>query len=202
MYSPVDTSLFKTSAPDKNASFTTVMNWQSHKPVSYQGNEYGQKDIEFKKFIHLPTLVEANMEVAVSGKNIPAVLLTNYKWRVVNGTTITQSYESFCNYIGQAKAEFSVCKNVFVALNTGWFSDKSAAFLAAGRPVVLQDTGFSKHLPCGTGLFAVNNVEEASVAINEIEHNWIKHSNAAREIAVECFDVRIVLKKLLNELYE
>ena len=203
MYSPVDTSLFKNKTdPAKNAPFTTVMNWQSHKSISYKGKEYGQKDIEFAKFIHLPGLVGANMEAAVSGKNIPFDLLRNSKWNIVNGTSVTMSYQNFCDYIENAKAEFSVCKNVFVALSTGWFSDKSAAFLASGRPVVLQDTGFSEHLPCGVGLFAVKNVEEAVAAINEIENNWHKHSRAAREIAMDCLDVKVVLKKMLNELSE
>ncbi len=200
MYSPVHADMFKVSTPGREAPFTTVMNWQSHKPISYKGKEYGQKDIEFKKFIQLPTLVDATIEVAVSGKNIPSGLLENYKWNVINGAVATKTYESFCSYIEKAKAEFSVCKNVFVALNTGWFSDKSAAFLAAGRPVVLQDTGFSAHLPCGLGLFAVNNIDEAKNAINEIENDWEKHSKAAREIAMECLDTRVVLKKFMNEL--
>jgi hypothetical protein len=203
MYSPVDTTLFKTETYlPKNAPFTTVMNWQSHKPISYEGKEYGQKDIEFTKFIQLPTLVEAKMEVAVSGKNIPFDLLRNYKWNIVNGTSVTMSYQDFRSYIENAKAEFSVCKNVFVALNTGWFSDKSAAFLASGRPVVLQETGFSEHLPCGIGLFAVANVDEAVEAIDQIENNWHKHSKAAREIAMEYLDVKVILKKMLNELSE
>jgi hypothetical protein len=200
MYSPVHASLFKVTEPDIKAPFTTVMNWQSHKPISYMGREYGQKDIEFEKFIQLPSLVDANLEVAVSGRNIPLDMLKRYKWNRVDGIEITQSYQSFCSYIEKAKAEFSVCKNVFVALNTGWFSDKSAAFLAAGRPVILQDTGFSEHLPCGTGLFAVTNTDEAKSAIEEIENNWAKHSIAAREIAMNYLDTVIVLKKFMQEI--
>jgi len=200
MYSPVHGDMFKVSTPDKKAPFTTVMNWQSHKPVSYQGNQYGQKDIEFEKFIQLPTLVDSTIEVAVSGKKIPAALLANYKWKVVDGTATTKSYETFCSYVEKAQAEFSVCKNVFVALNTGWFSDKSAVFLAAGRPVVLEDTGFSQHLPCGLGLMAVKNVDEARIAVIDIENNWNKHSKAAREIAMECLDTRVVLKRFMNEI--
>jgi hypothetical protein len=201
MYSPVHASIFRVTEPDSQASFTTVMNWQSHKPVSYMGREYGQKDIEFEKFIQLPSLVDANLEVAVSGRNIPLDLLKHYNWTCVDGIEITRSYQSFCQYIEKAKAEFSVCKNVFVALNTGWFSDKSAAYLAAGRPVILQDTGFSKHLPCGTGLFAITNIDEAKSAIAEIANNWTKHSIAAREIAMNYLDAAIVLKKFLEEIY-
>ena len=142
------------------------------------------------------------MEAAVSGKNVPHDLLKQHRWNIVNGALATISYNSFCHYVEKAKAEFSVCKNVFVALNTGWFSDKSAAFLASGRPVVLQDTGFSNHLPCGTGLFAVTNMEEAAMAINEIESNWHKHSKAAREIAKEWLDVKVVLNNMMEELGE
>jgi hypothetical protein len=200
MYSPVHAAMFKVSTPAREAPFTTVMNWQSHKPILYKGNEYGQKDIEFEKFIQLPTFVKSTIEVAVSGKNIPAALLANYKWNVVDGTAATKTYESFCSYVEKARAEFSVCKNVFVALNTGWFSDKSAVFLAAGRPVVLEDTGFSEHLPCGLGLMAVKNVDEARIAVIEIENNWNKHSRAAREIAMECLDTRVVLKRFMNEI--
>ena len=200
MYSPVHASMFRIKVPESKAPFTTVMNWQSHKPVSFMGREYGQKDIEFEKFIKLPSLVNARIEVAVTGRNIPLDRLTQYKWNRVNGIDITRSYQSFCHYIENAKAEFSVCKNVFVALNTGWFSDKSAAFLAAGRPVVLQDTGFSEHLPCGMGLFAVKNIEEATSAINEIESNWSKHSKAARDIAMNYLDTTIVLKKFVQQM--
>lgn len=200
MYSPVHAGIFKVTTPDSKAPFTTVMNWQSHKPISYSGSEYGQKDIEFEKFIQLPSLVDVNLEVAVSGKNIPLDILKQYKWNRVDGIEITRSYQSFCDYIEKAKAEFSVCKNVFVALNTGWFSDKSAAFLAAGRPVILQDTGFSEHLPCGNGLFAVKNIDEAKTAIEEIKNNWRKHSKASRDIAMNYLDTGIVLKKFMQEI--
>ena len=200
MYSPVHASAFKVTSPGSKAPFTTVMNWQSHKPVSYRGREYGQKDIEFEKFMKLPSLVNANLEVAVSGNNIPLDQLKRYKWNRVNGIEITRSYKTFCQYLEKAKAEFSVCKHVFVALNTGWFSDKSAAFLAAGRPVVLQDTGFSKHLPCGTGLFAVKNVDEAKSAVEEIESNWSKHSKTARDIAMNYLDTTTVLQQFMRQV--
>ena len=200
MYSPVHANAFNVREPDSRAPFTTVMNWQSHKPVSYNGCEYGQKDIEFEKFVRLPSLVNANLEVAITGRNIPLDRLKQNKWNRVNGIEITKSYQSFCEYVERAKAEFSVCKNVFVALNTGWFSDKSAVFLAAGRPVVLQDTGFSEHLPCGIGLFAVKNEDEARSAIEEIETDWSKHSKAARDIAINYLDTTIVLQQFMQQI--
>jgi hypothetical protein len=94
-----------------------------------------------------------------------------------------------------------VCKNVFIDTKSGWFSDKSAAYLSSGRPVILQDTGFSTHIPCGTGLFAVRTQEDAVSAIQEIESNYEKHSRAAREIAIEYFKASTVMQKFLDDLY-
>jgi hypothetical protein len=103
-------------------------------------------------------------------------------------------------YIRDSKGEFTVCKNVFVATNSGWFSDRSAAYLAAGRPVVMQETGFSQHLPCGRGLFAVHTIEEAASAIEEINRDYNRHSRWARQLAREYLAANVVLGKFLGEL--
>ena len=100
----------------------------------------------------------------------------------------------------QSRGEFTVCKNVFVETNSGWFSDRSAVYLASGRPVVMQDTGFSAHLPCGEGLFAVRSVEEAAAAISEIDSNYARHARKAREIAGEYLDAPKVIGRLLDEI--
>jgi glycosyltransferase involved in cell wall biosynthesis len=89
---------------------------------------------------------------------------------------------------------------VFVAPRTGWFSDRSAAYLASGRPVVLQDTGFSDHLPCGEGLFAVSDAQGAAEAIVAIADEPARHSAAARAIACDVLDARIVLARMLDEI--
>jgi hypothetical protein len=102
--------------------------------------------------------------------------------------------------VSASLGEFSVCKNGYVATNCGWFSDRSAAYLASGRPVVMQETGFSTHLPCGAGLFAVRTVEEAADAINEVRGDYERHSAAARAIAQDCLEAQTVLGKLLQEL--
>jgi len=113
---------------------------------------------------------------------------------------VTVSLDSYLDYIRSSRGEFSACKEVFVATRTGWFSDRSAVYLASGRPVVLQDTGFSDHLPCGEGLFAVRTVEAAAAAIEEVEGDYDRHSRRAREIAVDCLDVRVVLRRFLDGL--
>ncbi|MDQ3101020.1 MAG: hypothetical protein M3R08_06510, partial [Bacteroidota bacterium] len=165
------------------------------------GIEYGQKDQEFKKFSCLPKMVEAPMEVAVSGLDEPtAHMLRQHGWLINSAQRVTLTIDSFKEYIHNCKGEFSVCKNVYTATDSGWFSDKSAAYMASGRPVVLQETGFSKHLPVGEGLFAVNSAEEAKNALEKIESNYEWHSRRAYEIAVEYLEAKKVLANFLNAL--
>jgi hypothetical protein len=139
------------------------------------------------------------LEIAVSGKSIPTAQLREAGWRLRNAHEVTISFDSYAEYIRTSKGEFSVCKNVFVATNSGWFSDRSAAYLASSRPVVLQDTGFSEHLPCGRGLFAVRTADEAAAALEEIHGNYECHAKWARDIAVECLDAPKVLGRFLHE---
>jgi hypothetical protein len=110
------------------------------------------------------------------------------------------SFDQFAEYIRASRGEFSVCKNGYVATNSGWFSDRSAAYLASGRPVVQQETGFSSHLPCGQGLFAVRTAVEAAGALDEIDGDYAHHARAARAIAMEHLDASVVLGGLLREL--
>ncbi len=156
--------------------------------------------VDSGKFMALPGQTTASLEIAVSGKNVPNAQLMDAGWRIRDAHDVTLSFDSYAEYIRASKGEFSVSKNVFVATNSAWFSDRSAVYLASGRPVVLQDTGFSAHLPCGQGLFAVRTVEEAAAAINEINGNYERHSSWAHDIAVEYLDATKVLGRFLCEL--
>ena len=200
LFNPVVVSLFPLQPVSADAPFTTVMHWQAHEPIEFNNKIYGQKDVEFEKFNSLPGLTTTPLEIAVSGKNVPTKQLTDSGWRVRNAHDVTVSFDSYREYIRASRGEFSVCKNVFVATNSGWFSDRSAAYLASGRPVIMQDTGFSAHLPCGQGLFAVHTVDEAAAAIDEINSDYERHSKWARDIAIEYLDAPKVLGKFLHEL--
>jgi hypothetical protein len=199
VFNPVVTELFDVVPPPAGARHSTVMNWQSHAPCEYQGRQYGQKDVEFARFMDLPRHVAAGMELAVSGSKIPSAEIKAAGWEMRDAQEVTISYEAYRDYIRACRGEFSVCKNIFVDLHTGWFSDRSAAYLASGRPVVLQDTGFSRHLPTGEGLFAVNDMAEAAAAIAEIEADYGRHARKAREIARDCLDADVILKPFLHE---
>lgn len=186
---------------EADAPFTTVMNWKAHRQVEFDGVVYGQKDIEFLKFINLPQLTSIPLEVSISGSGkIPTDLLIRSGWRLRNADDVAMTVDSYRDYIWASKGEFSVAKNVFIATNCGWFGERAGYYMASRRPAVVQDTGFSDHLPCGKGLFAVSTVEEAAAAIDEINANYDRHAGWAREIAVEYLDAQKVLGRFLDEL--
>jgi len=138
--------------------------------------------------------------MAVSGKNLPIEQLLGSGWYLRGAHQVTVSIDSHVEYIGTSRGEFSVCTKIFVATNSGWFSERSAAYLAGGRPVVVQDTGFSEHLPCGRGIFAVRTAEEAAAAIDKITGDYERHSEWVQEIAREHLDAEKVLGRIFHEL--
>jgi hypothetical protein len=180
--------------------FTTVMNWQSYEPIEFQGEIYGHKDIEFEHFMELPSHTAAGLEVAVSGQDVPHDRLVRAGWKVRDAHDVTLGFDVFRDYIGASAGEFSVCKSGYVRTKTGWFSDRSAAYLASGRPVVMQETGFGAHLPLGRGLFAVGDVAEAADALDEVIGDYDRHAEAALELARDKLDAKVVLARFLGEI--
>jgi hypothetical protein len=201
---PVVLSEWRPGQPHREV-FTTVMNWTSYKPVVFNGQTYGQKDLEFQRFIDLPKLVSPTvLEIAVNeGKtrHTPRSLLAHKGWRVVDPAEVCPDFESYRNYIQSSKGEWSVAKNGYVVGQAGWFSCRSACYLAAGRPVVVQDTGFRPVLPVGEGLLAFSSVDEAVAAIREVEGNYARHAQAARDLAETCFDSDKVLSRLIEDSF-
>jgi hypothetical protein len=199
---PVVLSEWTTGRPHRNV-FTTIMNWTSHNSVTHDGRTFGQKDVEFKAFIDLPTLVRpTEMELAVGpghGQHTPYDLLRYKGWRVVDPVQVCPDLDSFRAYTEESMAEWGVAKNGYVQGQSGWFSERSARYLAAGRPVVVQDTGFSHVLPVGVGLVPFRNLDEAVAGIRSIEGDYARHAKAAREIADEYFDSDKVLTRLVDE---
>jgi hypothetical protein len=200
IFDPVVTALHPVEDPPHDAAFTTVMSWQATTPIEYGGRTYGMKDVEFERFIELPRHTSERLEIAVAGANTPLQRLTSSGWSVRDAHATTTTYDAFVDYIRASKGEFSVAKGVFVATQSGFFSDRSAVYLACGRPVVLQETGFSAHLPCGEGLFAVASQDEAAAAIAAIAADYPRHSRAARRIAREFLDTRVVLSAFLRRI--
>jgi hypothetical protein len=196
---PVVTDCWPIHPP--GTKWTTVMTWDnSLKPISYGGRAYGTKQEEFGKIEHLPEEVPAMLEVAAGGTLVPRDYLRTLGWSVIDSHDVSRTAEAYRSYIHGSRGEFSVAKNLYVATRSGWFSCRSVCYLAAGRPVVVQDTGFSEFIPTGEGLFAFESASDAAHAIATVERDYSQHSSAARNIALECFDSRIVLTDLLHRV--
>jgi hypothetical protein len=199
VFYPVLLDLYPVVPPPPAAPFTTVMSWENN-PLEYNGVTYGQKAAEFPRFLDLPRRTTVPLEIAVGGEDVPEEELRRAGWHVADAGAVSLTFDAWRNYIQGSRGEFSVCKNVYVATQCGWFSDRSACYLASGRPVVMQDTGFSARLPCGRGLFAVQGAGEAAEAIREITGDYPRHSRAARDLAQEFLDTRVVLGRFLREI--
>lgn len=196
---PVVPRMFPVVPAAKDAPFTTIMSWSARDQTEFEGATYGSKDLEFPKFLDLPRHVASSLELAVTS-DAPRDLLAAHGWRTRDAHEASITFDTFCNYVRSSRGEFGVCKNGFVATRSGWVGDRLGVYLASGRPVVMQDTGFSDHLPCGEGLFAVASLEEAAAAIDGIDRDYERHSAAARGIAEEYFAADGVLRKLLSDV--
>jgi hypothetical protein len=189
--------------------FTTIMNWSSYGSLNYRDQCYGQKGAEFMKYIELPQRVlPISLEVALykpglkSSRDfavpVPLDRLAESGWKIVDAAEVCPDFQSYRRYIHRSKAEWSVAKGGYVLGRSGWFSCRSACYLAAGRPVVVQDTGFSKVLPTGEGVIGFNTLAEAQAGIREVEANYRRHAKAAQDIAEAYFDSDKVLRRLLD----
>jgi hypothetical protein len=199
---PVVLDLWPVEAANSLAPFTTVMNWSALGDRQYNGKFYGQKDREFEPFISFPLAAREAMEVAANVSPSVRKRLTDGGWRVVDPRKFTRDAYKYQEYIRSSRAEFSVAKHGYVVTRCGWFSERSAAYLASGRPVVVQDTGFSDWLETGSGVIPFNTPDEAVAGIEEINRRYDFHCRAAREIAREYFDASEVLPALIQHAME
>jgi hypothetical protein len=126
-------------------------------------------------------------------------MLEAHGWRIVRALDFSRDMDAYREYICRSRGEWTVAKDQNVRLRSGWFSDRAATYLAAGRPVVTQETGFSNFLPTGGGLFAFSTIEEVVTAVSEIKSDYAYHSRRAAEIAHEYFDAEMILSRLLRD---
>jgi GT2 family glycosyltransferase len=194
---------FWLGAGGDSGAYTTVGNWsQPWREVTYDGERYGwSKDQEFRKFLALPSRSGRTFELALSGHTPQdRQLLESRGWRVRNALDLSTDLDSYRDYIRGSRGEFTVAKDQNVRLRTGWFSDRSATYLAAGRPVATQDTGIGAVLPTGAALFPFTSIDDAVAALETIEADYPKARWAAFELAREHFDASVVLGSLLERV--
>lgn len=184
--------------------FTTIANWRgSFGPLEFEGRTYGLKVHEFRKCIGLPRATSLPFEIALGihpADHNDRTALDAAGWRLTDPILAAGSTDSFREYVRGSGAEFSVAQGVYVHTGSGWFSDRTAVYLASGRPALVQDTGFGKNLPTGRGLLAFSTPDEAAAGAASIVSDYARHSRAAREVAEECFDSQKVLGTLMSEI--
>ncbi len=184
--------------PPATGRFTTVMQWDSYPVREYGGVNYGMKSQSFQAYRDLPAKTTAPLELAMATSETRRVELQRLGWVVRDPMEVTRSPWDYQHYIRQSLGEFSVAKHGYVVGRTGWFSERSACYLASGRPVVVEDTGFSRVLPTGRGVHAFSTPMQARDALACVLADYRRECSAAREIAASHFDARRVLGDLLE----
>jgi hypothetical protein len=190
--------------PANGGRWTSIASWRgAYGPLEYHGKRYGLRVHEFRKFIELPHLIAEPMEIALEihpDEVGDLSRLTDNDWRLADPKAVAGDPWAYQSYLQGSRGEFTVAKNLYVEAKTGWFSDRSICYLASGRPVVAQETGYSGHLPTGEGLLPFTTPEEAVNAIDEVSGNYPRHARAARTLAEEFFASDKVLGRLLAML--
>ena len=187
-----------TPAPARGP-FTTVMQWESYPAREHAGRRYGMKSDSFAPYLDLPRRTGVSLELAVGAA--PRALLEANGWRLRDALEVTSDPWTYQAYLRSSSAELGIAKHGYVASRSGWFSERSACYLASGRPVLAQDTGFSEWLPTGSGLLRFGSCEEALAGVEELAARLPDHARAAREVAASHFDAARVLEELVEQSF-
>jgi GT2 family glycosyltransferase len=200
---PVVMDFWQQANATTNSTFTTIGNWQQPwREIRFQDEVYHwSKHYEFLKFIELPKRTTQEFELALSRcEDADRQMLESHGWRVRDSLGFSRDLDQYREYIAASHGEFTVAKDQNVRLRSGWFSDRSATYLAAGKPVITQETGFSNIFPTGDGLFSFTTLAEVEQAVATINSNYEHHSRSASTLAHEYFDSGVVLKRLLSDI--
>jgi hypothetical protein len=201
-YPLADTRLLQSQPRPRLPKFTTIGQWYWSGAVEVAG-EFPDlsKRVMFEPYLGLPARVpEAQFELAmnISPDDPERGRLQQLGWRVVDPHRVARTPSAYRRYVTSGLAEFTAIKGVDVAWQTGWVSDRAAAFLAMGRPVITEDTGATRYLPSESGFRFIRNIDEAETAVKEMLRDWPRLSRQARACAVEVFDSKKNLRKILN----
>ena len=185
--------------PDCEALTTVATLKNVGKDVSYDGETYyWSKDVNFARFADLPGRTAQPLEIALDTSD-PAIRagFAARGWRLADAYARSADLDVYTEYVQRSRGEFTVAKDIYARTRSGWFSDRSVCYLAAGKPVITQDTGFTKLVPTGRGLFSFDSLEEATAAVQELNRDYGAHCRAARALAAEYFGSDTVLRDLL-----
>lgn len=195
---PVVLECWTPSPGPVDGAFTSVMQWESYARREWAGVSYGMKAASFMPYLELPQRTAARFELALGGGSPPRRKLLDHGWVLHNPLTLLPTPWAYRQFIRASLGEFSVAKQGYVVSRSGWFSERSAAYLASARPVITQDTGFSRTLPVGEGLLCFQDPEQALAAIEQVRSDVQRHCRAARQLACREFGASTVLQSLLD----
>jgi hypothetical protein len=182
---------------------TTIANWRGYGSIEHQGVFYGQKAHSLRQFLSVPALTGQEYLLAMAihpNETKDLAALAQHKWKLADPTQVAGTPARYQQFIHDSKAEFGIAKSGYVTSRCGWFSDRSLCYLASGRPVLAQNTGFDRYLPTGEGLFAFGTSDDVLRAVTELRADYPKHARQARALAEEFFDSNVVLPRLLDQL--
>jgi hypothetical protein len=189
-------------APLEPLTFGSIATWRgAYAPVEYEGRRYGLRAHEFRRFAQLPRITGRRFEFALDihpADDADRALLEDGGFSLVDPSVATPTLDGYRHYVRSKWAELMVAKEMYVAGRSGWFSERSACYLASGRPVLAQDTGLDGLLPTGEGLLTFADLDEAAAGAEAIADDWQRHARAARDLAEEYFDSDLVLERLLD----
>jgi hypothetical protein len=189
-------------ATPPGASYTSVASWRGpFGPVEFEGERFGLRAHQMRDYAELPSRAGVPMEVALeieAADGGDAELLRAGGWKIAAPLQVAASAENYRDYVQNSRAEVGVAKDMYVRSRGGWLSDRSLCYLASGKPVLAQATGFELEVPTGEGLLSFTTPDEALAAVAEVESDYARHSGAARELACERFDSDRVLSELLE----
>jgi hypothetical protein len=197
---PVVPDCWPARPPPVGGPFTTIASWGGYSDLQFEGEWYRSKYAEFPRFTALPRAVGVPLEVVLKGHGPNDERVGQLRangWQVAAAADVAD-LSAYQNFIARSRAEIGIAKNAYVKAHSGWFSERAAHYLASGRPVLHQSTGFERHLPTGEGLFAFNTVEDAVAGIEAIDRDYDRHCRAARELAAAYLDYRRVLPAILE----
>lgn len=193
-----------TPATNGGGAFTSVVSWRGpYGPIEHDGQSYGLRVHEFRKFLELPQQTSERFELALdidTSDEEDRAALEAHGWSLADPVRVAGDPWRYRDFIRGSKAEFMVAKNIYVDTGSGWFSDRSICYLASGKPVLAQDTGLRGRYPSGEGLVLYSTLEEAAAGVEEIAGDYERHARAARAIAEDHFDSDKVLRRLLDRL--
>jgi len=202
---PVVLSHWPVADPAPHAAFTTVGNWRSYGSIEYDGVQYGQKAHAFRDLFALPARTSQRFEVALSisaDETADIEALATNRWQLADPGRAAGTPDRYEDFIRRSKAEIGIAKAGYARSRCGWFSDRSAAYLASGRPVVAQDTGAGDAVPVGEGLLTFTTLDEAVEAIERVDRDYVRHCAAARAFAEDQLASARVLGSLLEQVVD